>query len=34
MATNQHQNVEHEQILHDMLEQFQPVFDKSPLGVY
>jgi PAS domain S-box-containing protein len=34
MATDQHQNVEHEQILHDMLEQFQPVFDQSPFGVY
>lgn len=34
MAANQHQNLEHEQILNEMLQQFQPVFDKSPFGVY
>jgi len=34
MATNSHQNLEHEQILKEMLQQFQPVFDKSPFGVY
>jgi PAS domain S-box-containing protein len=34
MATDQHQNEEHEQILKEMLQQFQPVFDKSPFGVY
>jgi PAS domain-containing protein len=34
MATNDHQNLEHEQILQEMLQQFQPVFEKSPFGVY
>jgi PAS domain S-box-containing protein len=34
MAANKHQNLEHEQILKEMLQQFQPVFDKSPFGVY
>ena len=34
MTPNEHQNLEHEQILHEMLEQFQPIFDKSPFGVY
>ena len=34
MATNGHENLEHEQILQEMLQQFQPVFDKSPFGVY
>jgi PAS domain S-box-containing protein len=34
MASDAHQNLEHEQILREMLEQFQPVFDKSPFGVY
>jgi hypothetical protein len=33
MAANQHQNQEHEQILQEMLQQFQPFFDKSPSGV-
>jgi PAS domain-containing protein len=30
----QAQDAEHEQILREMLEQFQPVFDHSPMGVY
>ncbi len=34
MAASEHQNLEHEQILKEMLQQFQPVFDKSPFGVY
>ena len=34
MATNKHPDLEHEQILKEMLQQFQPVFDKSPFGVY
>ena len=34
MATDGHQNLEHEQILQEMLQQFRPVFDKSPFGVY
>lgn len=34
MTPSNHQDVEHEQILKEMLEQFQPVFDQSPFGVY
>jgi PAS domain S-box-containing protein len=34
MATNTHQDLEHEEILKEMLQQFQPVFEKSPFGVY
>jgi PAS domain S-box-containing protein len=34
MATQKQQDVEHEQILRDMLEQFRPVFENSPDGVY
>jgi PAS domain S-box-containing protein len=34
MATSAHQDVEHEQILKEMLQQFQPVFDNSTFGVY
>jgi PAS domain S-box-containing protein len=34
MANNKHQSLEHEQILQEMFQQFQPVFDRSPFGVY
>jgi PAS domain-containing protein len=34
MNARQAQDAEHEEILREMLEQFQPVFDHSPMGVY
>ena len=34
MNARQAQDAEHEQILREMLEQFRPVFDHSPMGVY
>ena len=34
MATHNQQDAEHEQILREMLEQFGPVFQQSPDGVY
>lgn len=34
MATQKQQDAEHEQILREMLEQFGPVFESSPHGVY
>jgi PAS domain S-box-containing protein len=34
MASQKHQDDEHEQILREMLEQFGPVFQQSPDGVY
>lgn len=34
MSARHAQNIEHEQILKEMLEQFGPVFENSPMGVY
>jgi PAS domain S-box-containing protein len=34
MSSNVKQEVEHEQMLREMADQFGPVFDHSPLGVY
>ena len=34
MATHNDQDAQHEQILREMLEQFGPVFQQSPDGVY
>lgn len=34
MSAHSQQGAEHEQILREMLEQFGPVFEKSPDGVY
>ena len=34
MNAKQSQDAEHEQILREMFEQFQPVFEHSPMGVY
>ncbi len=34
MVTQKQQDAEHEQILREMLEQFGPVFESSPDGVY
>jgi PAS domain S-box-containing protein len=34
MATKNQQDIEHEHFLREMLEQFKPVFEQSPDGVY
>jgi hypothetical protein len=34
MSSQKHQDQEHEQILREMEEQFGPLFDSSPVGVY
>ena len=34
MVTQKQQDIEHEQILQEMLAQFRPVFEHSPDGVY
>jgi len=34
MTTQGQQDIKHEQFLREMLEQFSPVFEKSPDGVY
>ena len=34
MATQRQQDAEHEQVLQEMAEQFRPVFEQSPDGVY
>ena len=34
MSSQKHSTEEHQQILHEMEEQFGPLFDSSPVGVY
>ena len=34
MSSQKHNAEEHEQILHEMAEQFGPLFEQSPVGVY
>ena len=34
MSSQKHEAKEHEQMLREMEEQFRPLFDRSPVGVY